>query len=74
MAQMEPTQWEYETVRPERDATKKEAVDPKETLNELGSEGWELTETITYEQGGTKYLVFKRPTSSEASEPAEASE
>jgi hypothetical protein len=52
--------WEYETVRPDRDAMKKEAVDPKVTLNELGAEGWELVETITYEGGGTKYLVLKR--------------
>jgi uncharacterized protein with von Willebrand factor type A (vWA) domain len=68
MERSETIQWEYETVRPERDATKKEAIDPKATLNELGSEGWELVETITYEQGGTKYLVFKRPKSSGASE------
>jgi hypothetical protein len=54
-------EWEYETVRPARDATRKEAVDPKAQLNELGAEGWELTETICYEGGGTKYLVFKRP-------------
>ena len=53
--------WEYETVRPERNETRKEAIDPKETLNELGADGWELIETITYENGGTKYLVFKRP-------------
>jgi len=54
-------QWEYETLRPARDATKKEAADPKTRLNELGAEGWELVETISYEGGGTKYLVFKRP-------------
>lgn len=61
MTQSERPLWEYETVRPERDATKKEAVDPKRTLNELGADGWELVETISYEGGGTKYLVFKRP-------------
>ena len=55
------TEWEYETLRPDRDATKKEAVDPKARLNELGAAGWELVETISYEGGGTKYLVFKRP-------------
>jgi hypothetical protein len=59
--QSEPLRWEYETIRPDRDETKKEAVDPKETLNELGAAGWELVETISYEGGGTKYLVLKRP-------------
>ena len=63
MQQSKRPRWEYETVRPERDATKKEAVVPKASLNELGAEGWELVETITYEGGGTKYLVFKRPKS-----------
>lgn len=61
MPQPQPVLWEYETVRPERDATKKEPVDPKAALNELGASGWELVETIAYEGGGTKYLVFKRP-------------
>jgi hypothetical protein len=62
------TRWEYETVRPDRESTKKEASDPKATLNELGAEGWELIETITYESGGTKYLVFKRPRPVESAE------
>lgn len=53
--------WEYETLRPPREATKKEASDPKAELNALGEEGWELVETIEYTGGGTKYLVFKRP-------------
>jgi len=53
--------WEYETLRPPRGATKKESGDPKAELNELGSSGWELVETIDYAGGGTKYLVFKRP-------------
>ncbi|WP_435362034.1 DUF4177 domain-containing protein [Haloarchaeobius sp. DFWS5] len=53
--------WEYETLRVPRGPTKKEAVDPKTDLNELGRDGWELVETITYVGGGTKYLVFKRP-------------
>jgi len=52
--------WEYKIVRPERGATLKEAGDPETTLNELGTRGWELTETIDYVGGGTKYLVFKR--------------
>ena len=54
-------QWEYETLRPPREATKKEASDPKAQLNALGSEGWEFVETIEYTGGGTKFLVFKRP-------------
>ncbi|WP_262175401.1 hypothetical protein [Haloarcula laminariae] len=57
------TEWEYETLRPARDATKKEATDPKARLNELGAAGWELAGTISYEGGGTKYLVLKRPRS-----------
>ncbi len=56
-----PRQWEYETLRPPRESTKKEARDPKAELNELGAEGWELVETVEYTGGGTKYLVFKRP-------------
>lgn len=53
--------WEYETLRPPRESTKKEATDPKAQLNELGEEGWELAGTIEYTGGGTKLLVFKRP-------------
>lgn len=53
--------WEYKTIKPPREATNKEASDPKAALNELGAEGWELIDTIEYVGGGTKYLVFKRP-------------
>lgn len=53
--------WEYCSLRPPRGPTKQEAVDPTEQLNELGADGWELTETITYDGGGTKYLILKRP-------------
>lgn len=56
-------QWEYHVVRPPREGTKKEARDPSERLAELGERGWELTETIEYVGGGTKYFVFKRPAS-----------
>lgn len=52
--------WEYKTVRPERGVALKEAGDPETTLNEFGKHGWELTETIDYVGGGTKYLVLKR--------------
>jgi hypothetical protein len=59
------THWEYETLRPPRGETKKEATDPKAQLNELGTHGWELVTTIEYDGGGTKYLVFKRPAETE---------
>ena len=55
------TQWEYQTLRPPREATKKEASDPKAELNELLADGWELVRTVEYAGGGTKFLVFKRP-------------
>lgn len=61
MAESEATRWEYETLRPPRDETKKEAEDPKAALNRLGADGWEFVATIDYEGGGTKFLVFKRP-------------
>ncbi|QDX40864.1 DUF4177 domain-containing protein [Salarchaeum sp. JOR-1] len=54
-------EWEYETLRPPRGATQKEAEDPKEALNKLGADGWELVDTIDYADGGTKFLVLKRP-------------
>ncbi|WP_459890070.1 hypothetical protein [Halostagnicola bangensis] len=52
--------WEYKIIRPERGVALKEAGDPEMTLNEFGTHGWKLTETIDYVGGGTKYLVFKR--------------
>lgn len=65
MEYSECVRWEYKTYRPQRDATKKEAIDPQAALNDLGADGWELVETVDYEGGGTKFLVFKRPTSDE---------
>lgn len=61
MSQTRQRRWEYETLRPPRGETKKEASDPKAQLNDLGAAGWELTATIDYTGGGTKFLVFKRP-------------
>ena len=58
------THWEYETLRPPRGETKKEAEDPKAEINELAAEGWRFVETIDYSSGGTKYLVFERPAQS----------
>lgn len=55
------TTWEYHVLRPPRGTTKREATDPTKQLNELGAEGWELVDSITYFGGGTKYLVLKRP-------------
>lgn len=49
MQQSKRPRWEYETVRPERDATKKETLDPKATLNEPSADGWERVETLTDE-------------------------
>ncbi|MFC7154760.1 hypothetical protein ACFQPA_04735 [Halomarina halobia] len=61
----DPQRWEYETLRPPREATKHEAADPSEELNELGTEGWELVCSVDYAGGGTKYLVLKRPLTDE---------
>ena len=61
MSPPDPSRWEYRSLRPPREATKKEASDPTDELNELGAEGWELVETIEYTGGGTKYLLLKRP-------------
>lgn len=62
MSHTQERRWEYETLRPPRGATRKEASDPKPELNALGADGWELVETIDYTGGGgTKFLVFKRP-------------
>lgn len=56
-----PDQWEYWSLKPPREETQKEARDPTDQLNELGAEGWEFAETIDYTDGGTKYLILKRP-------------
>lgn len=61
MPDSELTRWEYQTIRPPRDETMKEATDPETVLNELGAEGWELVDSVDYVGGGTKYLICKRP-------------
>ena len=53
--------WEYRSLEPPRESTKKESADPTARLNELGAEGWELCESVTYTGGGTKFLILKRP-------------
>ena len=65
--------WEYETLRPPRDETKKEASDPKDAINDLAADGWRLVETIDYSSGGTKFLVFERSVKSNNDSPEEAS-
>lgn len=64
------TEWEYRSLEPPRDSAKKEAEDPTEELDELGAEGWELCESITYTGGGTKYLILKRPADVGDTEPS----
>jgi hypothetical protein len=54
-------QWEYKTISPPRNATQKEATDPESALTALGAEGWEVTATVDYVGGGTKFIVLKRP-------------
>ena len=67
------TRWEYETLRPPRGETRKEAEDPKDAINELAAKGWRLVDTIDYTGGGTKYLVFERPGNSNDNSKNEAS-
>lgn len=55
------SEWEYQVLEPPTGATKREVVDPTAELNRLGAEGWELAATLTYDGGGTKLIVFKRP-------------
>lgn len=54
-------QWEYQSIRPPREETLKEASDPTTRLNELGARGWDLATTIDYTGGGTKFIILKRP-------------
>jgi hypothetical protein len=61
MSEKEHTHWEYQTIRPPRDETMKEATDPESVLNEVGAAGWEFVGTVEYDGGGTKYLICKRP-------------
>ena len=65
MAKATAQRWEYTVVRPPRDETRKEAENPQAVLDAHGEDGWELTATIDYSGGGTKFLVFKRPIETE---------
>jgi len=62
------SKWEYRVVEPPREPSQKEARDPTGLLNEVADDGWELDETIDYVGGGTKFLVFRRPTTETATE------
>ena len=62
------SRYEYYTLRPPREATKKEAADPVDELNDLGADGWELITTVEYSGGGTKFLVLRRPYTGESSQ------
>lgn len=61
MAPERRRQWEYSTIEPPTGLTRREATDPTAELNRMGADGWELAETISYDGGGTKLLVLKRP-------------
>jgi hypothetical protein len=52
--------WEYKAIEPPTELTKRESANPEERLNELGADGWRLVETVSYDGGGTKFLLFER--------------
>jgi hypothetical protein len=52
--------WEYKAVEPPTELTKRESANPEARLNELGAAGWRLVETVSYDGGGTKFLIFER--------------
>ena len=62
MVSNRPPDWEYRVVEPPRESSQKEARNPTGLLNDVADDGWELDETIDYVGGGTKFLVFRRPT------------
>jgi hypothetical protein len=68
MASNRQQEWEYRVVKPPREPSQKEARDPTATLEEAAADGWELDETIDYVGGGTKFLVFRRPTAGTSGE------
>jgi hypothetical protein len=53
--------WEYKVIEPPTELTMRESANPETALNELGECDWKLTETISYDSGSTKFLVFVRP-------------
>jgi len=61
MVDTDGVQWEYRTLEPPRDDTRKEATDPTAALDDAGADGWELVDTVDFVGGGTKFLILKRP-------------
>lgn len=54
------SRWEYKAVEPPTELTMRESANPEKRLNELGADGWRLVETVSYDGGGTKFLLFER--------------
>ena len=52
--------WEYKVIKPPSELTKRESSNPERRLNELAADGWRLVETVSYDGGGTKFLIFER--------------
>ena len=52
--------WEYKAIESPTELTKRESANPEDRLNELGADGWRLVETVSYDGGGTKFLLFER--------------
>ncbi|MFC4437903.1 MULTISPECIES: DUF4177 domain-containing protein [Natrialbaceae] len=52
--------WEYKVIEPPSELTKRESSNPERRLNELAADGWRLVETVSYDGGGTKFLIFER--------------
>ena len=61
MVEARREQWEYKVIEPPTELTMRESANPETRLNELGERGWKLAETISYDSGSTKFLVFVRP-------------
>ncbi|WP_198667862.1 hypothetical protein [Saliphagus sp. LR7] len=51
---------EYRAIEPPTELTKRESANPEARMTELGREGWRLVETVSYDGGGTKFLIFER--------------
>jgi hypothetical protein len=60
MGEESAARWEYKAIEPPTELTKRESANPETRLNELGADGWRLVETVSYDGGGTKFLLFER--------------
>lgn len=57
-------QWEYKVIDVSQSWSPLKGMQtrsPEELLNELGSDGWELVDTLSEGGGNTQSLVLKRP-------------